>query len=122
AIIDNPSDLDWKGVTLSLVSGRPVSFIQDLYAPLYLDRPTLPLAIAGIAAARSLETGLSASAEDEERVSAENEAPAPERARKAETERPAPAMAATGAYSPAPPPASPLGASSALETTRVDKA
>lgn len=122
AIIDNPSDLDWKGVTLSLVSGRPVSFIQDLYAPLYLDRPTLPLAIAGIAAARSLETGLSASAEDEARVSAENEAPAAGRARKAETERPAPAMAATGAYALAPLQASPLGESSALETTRVDKA
>jgi hypothetical protein len=57
AIVDNPSDQDWKGVTLSLVSGRPVSFIQDLYAPLYLDRPTIPLAIAGIAAARSFDSG-----------------------------------------------------------------
>ena len=49
AIVDNPSEQDWKNVSLSLVSGRPVSFIQDLYPPLYLERPTIPLAIAGIA-------------------------------------------------------------------------
>ena len=36
AIVDNPTGQDWKGVSLSLVSGKPVSFIQDLYAPLYL--------------------------------------------------------------------------------------
>ena len=42
AIVDNPSDLDWKGVSLSLVSGRPVSFIQDLYPPLYLDGRRFP--------------------------------------------------------------------------------
>ncbi len=57
AIVDNPTDRDWEGVALSLVSGRPVSFIQDLYAPLRLARPTLPLAIAGTASARSFESG-----------------------------------------------------------------
>lgn len=57
ALVDNPSEQDWRGVELSLVSGRPVSFIQDLYPPLYLERPTLPLAIAGAARARSLESG-----------------------------------------------------------------
>ncbi len=58
AIVDNPTDQDWKDVSLSLVSGRPVSFRQDLYAPLYLNRPLLPLAIAGAAQARSFESGL----------------------------------------------------------------
>ena len=60
AIVDNPTDQDWKDVSLSLVSGRPVSFQQDLYTPLYLDRPLVPLAIAGTAAPRSFESGLNA--------------------------------------------------------------
>jgi hypothetical protein len=39
AIVENTSEVDWNQVRLSLVSGRPVSFIQDLYTPLYIDRP-----------------------------------------------------------------------------------
>jgi hypothetical protein len=122
AIIDNPSDLDWDGVTLSLISGRPVSFIQDLYAPLYLDRPTLPLAIAGIAAARSFDSGLSAATEEEKQATGEDEAASLSRANKAEAAPPAAAMIASGAYAPAQPQASPLGSSSALETTKAGKA
>jgi hypothetical protein len=57
AIIDNDSDTDWNNVELSLVSGRPVSFIQELYPPYYLNRPTLPLAIAGVAQARAHASG-----------------------------------------------------------------
>jgi hypothetical protein len=57
AIVDNPSDQDWKNVSLSLVSGRPVSFIQNLYAPLWLTRPVLPLSIAGTATARTYDSG-----------------------------------------------------------------
>jgi hypothetical protein len=38
AIIDNQTDNDWTNVQLSLVSGRPISFIQDLYQPLYVPR------------------------------------------------------------------------------------
>jgi hypothetical protein len=53
AIVDNDGDTDWNDVELSLVSGRPVSFIQNLYAPYRLDRPVLPLAIAGAAEART---------------------------------------------------------------------
>ncbi|MCA9413654.1 MAG: hypothetical protein KC944_20730, partial [Candidatus Omnitrophica bacterium] len=41
AIVENQTDNDWDGVELSLVSGRPISFIQDLYQPLYLPRPTV---------------------------------------------------------------------------------
>jgi len=58
AIVDNPSGMDWKDVSLSLVSGRPISFIQRLYAPLMLERPTLPLAIAGTAEARTYDSGM----------------------------------------------------------------
>ncbi len=41
ALVENTSDEDWSGIHLSLVSGRPVSFIQDLYQPLYLPRPVV---------------------------------------------------------------------------------
>lgn len=41
ALVENTSDDDWQNIRLSLVSGRPVSFIQDLYQPLYLPRPVV---------------------------------------------------------------------------------
>lgn len=58
AVVDNPSQSDWKDVSLTLVSGRPVSFIQNLYAPLRLARPVLPLSIAGTAEALTYGSGL----------------------------------------------------------------
>jgi hypothetical protein len=39
AMIENPTDEDWGGVKMALVSGRPISFKMDLYNPLYVDRP-----------------------------------------------------------------------------------
>lgn len=41
AIVENTSDADWSNVNLSLVSGRPISFVQDLYTPLYIKRPEI---------------------------------------------------------------------------------
>src|SRR5215212_4652139 len=41
AIVENTTDTDWKDVRLSLVSGRPISFVMDLYSPLYATRPTI---------------------------------------------------------------------------------
>ncbi len=38
-IVDNTTDHDWDQVQLSLVSGRPISFVMDLYQPLYAPRP-----------------------------------------------------------------------------------
>lgn len=43
AIVDNVSDEDWQNVQLSLVSGSPVSFIQNLQKPLYRYRPIIPI-------------------------------------------------------------------------------
>jgi len=57
AIVDNDSDTDWNGVSLSLVAGRPASFIQELYPPYYVSRPVLPLAIAGAAGAAVHDRG-----------------------------------------------------------------
>jgi len=44
AIVDNTTGEDWSKVQLSLVSGRPISFVSQLYAPKYVDRPTAELA------------------------------------------------------------------------------
>ena len=41
AMVENPTDEDWSGVKLALVSGRPISFKMDLYNPLYVDRPVV---------------------------------------------------------------------------------
>jgi hypothetical protein len=43
AIVDNTTGEDWTNVQLSLVSGRPVSFISHLYEPRYIQRPTAEL-------------------------------------------------------------------------------
>src|SRR4051794_31513869 len=38
AVVDNPSDDDWRDVRMALVSGRPISFRMDLYTPLFVPR------------------------------------------------------------------------------------
>jgi hypothetical protein len=43
AIVENTTDEDWQNVQVSLVSGRPISFVQNLYEPFYLERPQIPL-------------------------------------------------------------------------------
>ena len=43
AIVDNVSEEDWQNVQLSLVSGSPVSFIQQLQKPFYRYRPVVPI-------------------------------------------------------------------------------
>lgn len=59
AVVENTTDEDWKDVRLSLVAGRPVSFVMNLAAPLYVQRPEVPLPFAGAPApqvyAESLE-------------------------------------------------------------------
>ncbi len=44
AIVDNTSGDDWNNVRLAVVSGKPVSFITQLYAPRYVQRPFAELA------------------------------------------------------------------------------
>src|SRR5207244_3560675 len=41
AIVENTTDEDWSNVRLSLISGRPISFMMDMYQPLYVTRPTI---------------------------------------------------------------------------------
>ncbi len=44
AIVDNTTGEDWNKVDLSLVSGRPISFVSPLYEPRYVARQTAELA------------------------------------------------------------------------------
>lgn len=43
AIVDNISEEDWSDVQMSLVSGSPISFIQNLQKPFYRYRPVIPI-------------------------------------------------------------------------------
>src|SRR5437588_4709790 len=43
AIVDNVSEEDWTSVSLALVSGSPVSFIQPIQKPFYRYRPIVPM-------------------------------------------------------------------------------
>jgi hypothetical protein len=47
ATIENMSGQDWKGVELTLSSGRPVAFHQELYEAYYVTRPEVPVEVAG---------------------------------------------------------------------------
>lgn len=47
AVLENMSGEDWKNVELSLVSGNPVSFRQQIYQAYYVTRPEVPVEVAG---------------------------------------------------------------------------
>ncbi|MEM2900211.1 MAG: hypothetical protein QXT63_05420 [Thermoplasmata archaeon] len=54
-IIDNVLDEDLKDVSVSLVAGKPISFIYDLYTPPIVHRPTIKEESRGVAAPIELE-------------------------------------------------------------------
>ena len=56
AIVDNSTDIDWNEVRLTLTTGRPVGFKQDLYPPYFTYRPTLPLMAGAAAAAETYDS------------------------------------------------------------------
>jgi hypothetical protein len=39
AILDNPTDLDLIDVDVTFLAGSPISFVTELYGPIYVDRP-----------------------------------------------------------------------------------
>ena len=43
AIVDNTTGDDWTNIQLALVSGRPISFVNKLYEPKYILRPSAEL-------------------------------------------------------------------------------
>jgi hypothetical protein len=50
AVVQNPTNEDWKDVRMALVSGRPIAFKMDLYQPLYAFRPLVQPVIPGMIA------------------------------------------------------------------------
>lgn len=64
AIVDNTSDEDWNDVSLSLVSGLPVSFAYDLYQPRYLRRPEIRVAEELTVTPQTYESALGKPAEE----------------------------------------------------------
>src|SRR5579872_465080 len=47
AVLENMSGEDWTGVELTLLSGNPVSFHQAIYQAYYVNRPEVPVEVAG---------------------------------------------------------------------------
>ena len=62
AIVDNTVGEDWKNVQLSLVSGAPQSFVQNLSQPYYMRRPQIPLPEAAMLTPQTHESGSAARA------------------------------------------------------------
>lgn len=58
AIVENQTDTDWNNIQLSLVSGRPISFVQDLYQPLYIPRPVVQPELYASLKPREYEEGM----------------------------------------------------------------
>ena len=64
AIVENTTEEDWDDVNLTLVSGRPISFVMDLYQPMYIDRPVVQQELYASLRPRTYDQDL-ASADDE---------------------------------------------------------
>lgn len=47
AVVENMTAGDWDKVDLTLVSGNPVTFRQQLYQSYYVDRPEIPVEVLG---------------------------------------------------------------------------
>ena len=57
-MVENPTDEDWAGVKMALISGRPISFKMDLYNPLFINRPDGGAGTVRVAAAGHLSRQL----------------------------------------------------------------
>ncbi len=71
AIVENTSESDWSNVAMSLVSGRPISFVMDLYTPLYMRRPEMRPQLWGSLEPHVYEEGI----EDKDAEATNAEAP-----------------------------------------------
>ncbi len=61
AIVENTTEEDWQNVNLTLISGRPISFVMDLYQPLYIDRPEVKQELYASLRPRTYEQDLAGS-------------------------------------------------------------
>jgi len=97
AMVENTSDTDWKSVALTLVSGRPITFIMDLYQPLYLQRPVVQLELYQSLRPRTNEMSMEEKQSADESAMPE-EAPAPQAAPAPSTKAAAPRALAGSAF------------------------
>lgn len=78
AVVDNTQDEDWENITLSLVSGLPVSFVHDLYTPRYIQRPVVAVQeTTGVLPPEVVDSFLMEAPEADERVALMSMAAAP---------------------------------------------
>lgn len=97
AIVENQTDRDWENVSLSLVSGRPISFVQDLYTPLFIPRPVVVLELYASLRPREYEGGVAAGgAVAQEQMEMQQQAKLSARDQRARTGAPAPRVVAPG--------------------------
>ncbi|MGQ9574628.1 MAG: hypothetical protein ACUVUC_04870 [Thermoguttaceae bacterium] len=76
AIVENTTEEDWTNVGMTLVSGRPISFVMDLYQPLYVARPKVKLELYASLRPQTYEQDLAAR-EEAFRKLAQAKAPLP---------------------------------------------
>ena len=79
AIVENQTESDWNNVSLSLVSGRPISFTMDLYQPLYAKRPNVVPELYASLRPQVYSGGISARADTVQLRGAAAAAPPPQR-------------------------------------------
>ncbi len=110
---ENTSEEDWKDVSLSFVAGNPFSYVMDLYSPLYVKRPEVP--VPGLqdlsvdwSQAAPPETGVEGKPSRVEAYGSAAPAPRPEKRREAGYAGAAQMMDARAAAE-APSPEAPLG-------------
>jgi len=70
-IIDNKLDEDLKDISLSLVAGKPISFIYDIYTPRIVPRPIVREEVRTVSAPVELESGVEQLASTELRAEEE---------------------------------------------------
>jgi hypothetical protein len=92
AVVENLSGQDWKDVELTLTSGKPVAFAQNLYSSYFNQRPQVPVEMPNRIVPRADTGAIAARAEFAPAMMAAP-APAPIAARAAPAPAPAPAPA-----------------------------
>ncbi|HET6452165.1 MAG TPA: hypothetical protein VFI08_12685 [Spirochaetia bacterium] len=104
ALVENTSDNDWRNVGLTLVSGRPITFVMDLYQPLYVTRPQVQLELYQSLMPKTNQMAMEEAPSTELAAADEAEAPpAPAAAPAPRAAAPLASRAAAGAAAPAQP-------------------
>jgi hypothetical protein len=131
-IIDNKLDEDLKDISLSLVAGKPISFIYDIYTPRIVPRPIVREEVRTVSAPVELEGGMEQLAEARmmaEEASAEREYSTRDECKKEMAPRrramaaPCVASSAPGGgmgYAPQEPPADLFAHSQSVQTKTVE--